>query len=142
MILVRQLLNDKGDAIYSTAPNAPVLEAIRTMAERNVGALLVLDGDALVGIVSERDYTRKVILMGRSSADTPVSAIMSAPAITVSSGDTVDHCMQVCTRSHVRHLPVVDGGAILGVLSIGDLVKAVISEQAEEIEHLQRYIAG
>jgi len=142
MILVRQLLNDKGDAIYSTAPDAPVLEAIRTMAERNVGALLVLDGGALVGIVSERDYTRKVILMGRSSADTPVSAIMSAPAITVSSSDTVDHCMQVCTRSHVRHLPVVDGNAILGVLSIGDLVKAVISEQAEEIEHLQRYIAG
>lgn len=142
MILVRQLLNDKGNAIHSTTPDAPVLAAIRTMAEHNVGALLVLEGGAITGIVSERDYTRKVILMGRSSADTPVSAIMSSPAITVSSSDSVDRCMQICTRSHVRHLPVVDDGVIVGVLSIGDLVKAVISEQAEEIEHLQRYIAG
>ncbi|ANB17456.1 CBS domain-containing protein [Dokdonella koreensis] len=142
MILVRQLLNDKGNAIYSVAPDAPVLAAIRTMAEHNVGALLVLRDGVIVGMVSERDYTRKIILKGRSSADTPVSDIMSSPVITVSSADSVGHCMHVCTRSHVRHLPVIDDGEIVGVLSIGDLVKAVISEQAEEIEQLQRYIAG
>jgi CBS domain-containing protein len=139
---VRHLLETKGSDFYAIAPDAPVLDAIKQMAERRIGALLVMRGDELVGIVSERDYARKVILMGRSSGDTPVRDIMTASVITVNPADTVDTCMRLCTDSRVRHLPVVEGGKVIGVLSIGDLVKAVISEQGAEIEHLQRYIAG
>ena len=142
MRLVRHLLEGKGSAIYAVAPDAPVLEAIRLMADKYVGALLVMEGVNLRGIVSERDYARKVILMGRSSKDTPVRDIMSAPVLTVAPQDTVGHCMKLVTDRRVRHLPVVDGSKVVGVLSIGDLVKAVIEDQAEELEHMQRYIAG
>ena len=142
MRLVRHLLEGKGSAIYAVAPDAPVLEAIRLMADRYVGALLVMEGANLHGIVSERDYARKVILKGRSSKDTPVRDIMSAPVLTVTPHDSVNHCMKLVTDQRVRHLPVVDGGKVGGVLSIGDLVKAVIEDQAEELEHMQRYIAG
>ena len=142
MRLVRHLLEGKGSAIYAVAPDAPVLEAIRLMADRYVGALLVMEGANLHGIVSERDYARKVILKGRSSKDTPVRDIMSAPVLTVTPHDSVNHCMKLVTDQRVRHLPVVDGGKVVGVLSIGDLVKAVIEDQAEELEHMQRYIAG
>ena len=142
MRLVKHLLEGKAAAIYSTGPDQPVLDAIRMMADKYVGALLVMDGDQLVGIVSERDYARKVILKGRSSADTPVREIMTAAVLTVGPGDSVNHCMKLVTEKRVRHLPVMDGGKVVGVLSIGDLVKAVIDDQAEQLEHLQRYIAG
>jgi len=140
MATVAQLLGRKPRAIFSIAPDAPVLEAVRLMAEHSVGALLVMQGTKLEGIVSERDYARKVILMGRSSADTPVRQIMTARVITVEPGDSADQCMQLMTDRHVRHLPVVEDGRVLGMLSIGDLVRAVLEEQAQTIEQLEQYI--
>lgn len=142
MLEVRQLLAEKGHRIFAIGPDEPVLAAVRLMADHYIGALLVMRDDELVGIVSERDYARKIILQNRASAETPVRDIMSTPVITVQPDDTTDTCMRICTERRVRHLPVVDGGKVVGVLSIGDLVKAVISEQSQEIEHLQRYIAG
>ena len=140
MTIVRQLLERKPAALFSVEPETPVLEAIRAMAEHRVGALLVMTDRRLVGIVSERDYARKVILLGRASADTPVADIMSAPVITVQQHDTVQTCMQLMTDRHVRHLPVIDGDKVLGMVSIGDLVKAVIAEQQQQIEQLESYI--
>ena len=140
MIHVRQLLDRKGRQVFSIAPGAAVLDAIRMMAEHHVGAQLVMQGDALSGIVSERDYARKVILMGRSSADTPVRDIMSAPVITVQPETPVEQCMKIMTDHRVRHLPVIDGGAVVGMVSIGDLVKVVIAEQQQHIEQLESYI--
>jgi CBS domain-containing protein len=142
MLEVRQLLANKGHRIFAIGPDEPVLAAVRLMADHYIGALLVMRGDELVGIVSERDYARKIILQNRASAETPVRDIMSAPVVTVRPNDTTDTCMRICTERRVRHLPVVEGGKVVGVLSIGDLVKAVISEQSQQIEHLQRYIAG
>lgn len=142
MRLVKHLLEAKPRAIHAIGPEQPVLEAIRIMADKHVGALLVMRGSELLGIVSERDYARKVILKGKSSADTPVSDIMSAPVLTVDPGDSAHRCMRVMTEQRIRHLPVVHDGKVVGVLSIGDLVKAVIEEQAEQLEQLQRYIAG
>ena len=139
---VKHLLELKGNAVYAIAPEAPVLEAIRTMAERGIGALLVMRGNELIGIVSERDYARKVILKGRSSKDTPVAEIMTASPISVDPASSVDECMRLCTDQRVRHLPVIDSARVVGVVSIGDLVKAVIDDQAVEIDQLQRYIAG
>jgi CBS domain-containing protein len=110
------------------------------MAEHRVGALLVMQGVELIGVVSERDYARKVILLGRSSSDTPVRTIMSSPVITVSPDDSVSHCMQLMTERHVRHLPAVENGRVVGMVSIGDLVKAVIAEQRAQIEQLENYI--
>ncbi len=126
--------------MYSIEPEDPVLEAIRLMAERHVGALLVMKAGELVGIVSERDYARKVILKGRSSADTPVWQIMSSPVLTVSPHESVQECMELMTAHRVRHLPVVESGRVMGVISIGDLVKAVIEEQKQTIEQLESYI--
>jgi CBS domain-containing protein len=140
MTTVRKLLEGKGRAIYSVEPQAAVLDAVRLMAEHHVGALVVMRGAALEGIVSERDYARKVILRGRSSADTPVRDIMSAPVLTVSLDTSVQACMQLMTDRHVRHLPVVDGARVIGMISIGDLVKAVIAEQQAQIEQLESYI--
>ena len=140
MTIVRQLLEHKGRAIFSVEPETPVLEAIRAMAAHHVGALLVMQGEALRGIVSERDYARKVILLGRSSADTPVRDIMSSPVITVSPDTSVQTCMQLMTDKRVRHLPVVDEARVVGMVSIGDLVKAVIAEQQQQIEQLEQYI--
>ena len=128
MRLVKHLLEDKGGAIHAIEPDKPVLDAIRLMADKYIGALLVMRGSQLLGIVSERDYARKVILKGRSSADTPVREIMSAQVLTVAPGDSVNHCMQLVTDKRVRHLPVVDDGRVIGVVSIGDLVKAVIAD--------------
>ena len=140
MISVRQLLDRKGRQIFSIAPGDAVLAAIRLMAERHVGALLVMEGDTLAGIVSERDYARKVILMGRSSADTPVRDIMSTPVVTVQPETPVEKCMQIVTERRVRHLPVIERGRVVGMVSIGDLVKAVIAEQQQQIEQLESYI--
>lgn len=142
MTTVKHLLDAKGSQIYCVEPEDPVLEAIEVMAEKHVGALLVMRGPELLGIVSERDYARKVILLGRSAEETPVWQIMSAPVLTVSPQDSVSHCMQLVTKSRVRHLPVVSDGTVVGVISIGDLVKAVIEEQQQQIESLERYITS
>ena len=142
MRTVRQLLEAKAPEIHAIGPDAPVIDAIRLMAEKRIGAVLVMDGARLAGILSERDYARKIVLQGRSSADTPVSAIMTAEVVVVGLGDSADHCMQLVTDQRIRHLPVVDGGRVIGVVSIGDLVKAVIEDQQVELDQLQRYIAS
>lgn len=142
MRTVQQMIAAKGGTVYAIAPDEPVLEAIRRMAEYRIGALLVMSDEALEGIVSERDYARKVILKGRSSADTRVSEVMTRDVHTVGLDRTVHGCMKLMTEQRIRHLPVVDGGKVVGVLSIGDLVKAVIEDQQAEIAQLQSYIAG
>jgi CBS domain-containing protein len=140
MATASALLKHKGRVIYSVPPDAPVLEAIREMAEHSVGALLVMQHEHLMGVVSERDYARKVILKGRSSSETLVSQIMSTPVLTVRPDQSVNECMRIMTESRVRHLPVVDGERVVGVLSIGDLVRAVLEEQQQTIEQLEQYI--
>lgn len=140
MATAAQLLKYKGYSIHSIDPEAPVLEAIRLMAEFSVGALLVMQGGQLLGVVSERDYARKVILLGRSSSETPVWQIMSSPVLTVGPQESVRECMRIVTERRVRHLPVVDGERVVGVLSIGDLVRSVLEEQQQTIEQLEHYI--
>jgi CBS domain-containing protein len=140
MASVKQILERKGSAIFAVKPEDPVLEAIRLMADKHVGALLVMKGEELVGIVSERDYARKVILLGRSSSATSVSQIMSTPVQTVSLEQSVDDCMRLVTERRIRHLPVVDRGRVTGMISIGDLVKAVIEDQQLTIQQLESYI--
>lgn len=142
MSQVKQLLESKGSTIFSVAPDAPVLDAIKRMAEHRVGALLVMRDSELVGVLSERDYARKVILQGHSSAQTAVSDIMTSAPLTVGPDTDVFDCMRLCTDCRIRHLPVVQDDMVIGVISIGDLVKAVIDAQAEQIEHLERYITG
>ena len=140
MITVRTLLERKGRAIFSVEPKAAVLDAVRIMAEHHVGALLVMRGATLEGIVSERDYALKMILRGRSAADTVVRDIMTSPVLTVSLDTSVQQCMQLVTDRRVRLLPVVEGARVVGMVSIGDLVKAVIAEQQQQIEQLESYI--
>jgi CBS domain-containing protein len=142
MQTVNQLLTVKGGQIFSVGPDDSVLQAIELMATRHVGALLVMNQGSLLGIISERDYARKVILKKRSSSDTTVADIMTASPVTVSPDDTVHHCMELMTDGRFRHLPVVQTGRVIGMLSIGDLVKAVIEAQKDQIEQLERYIAG
>ena len=139
---VSQILQRKGSQVVSLAADEPVLEAIRLMAEHHIGAVLVMRGDELVGIASERDYARKVILQGRSSSDTPVSTIMSTPVTCVGPQESVEKCMAIMTERHIRHLPVLEDGRLTGIVSIGDLVKEVIAEQEQEISYLQQYIAS
>lgn len=140
MKTVKQLLEAKGAVIYSVAPDASVFEAIKLMAEKGVGALVVLDAGRLAGVISERDYARKVILHGKSSQATLVRDIMTEKVITVRSAQTVEECMTVMTQHRIRHLPVVDSGKLAGVLSIGDLVKEVIADREETIKQLENYI--
>jgi CBS domain-containing protein len=142
MLRVRYLLSLKDPSVWSIGSDEPVLQAIQMMADKHVGALPVLKEGELVGIVSERDYARKVILLGRSSADTPVWQIMSAPVTTVTPEEEVHRCMEIMTEQHIRHLPVIERGKLIGIISIGDLVKAVIDEQQQTIDQLERYIAG
>ena len=142
MKLVQHLLAAKGEQVISIAPDASVLDAIKLMAEEGIGALVVLDGEALAGIVSERDYARKVILKGRSSEATAVADIMTAEVLTATKDSTVDRCMAMMTDKRCRHLPVVDEDRVIGMISIGDLVQAIIADQKEEIEQLEQYIAG
>jgi len=142
MRTVRQLLESKAPEVFAIGPDQPVLDAIKLMADKRIGALLVMQAGRLVGIVSERDYARKIVLQGRSSATTPVSEIMTGQVVSVRLDDTADRCMQLVTDRRIRHLPVLEGDAVLGVVSIGDLVKAVIEDQQVEIDQLQRYIAS
>ena len=142
MLRVKYLLALKGKDVWSIGPEAPVLDAIQLMADKHIGALPVMRGAELLGIVSERDYARKVILKGRSSADTPVRDIMSTPVRTVSPDEGVQRCMEIMTEYRIRHLPIVEKQRVVGMISIGDLVKAVIEEQQQTITELERYIAG
>ena len=128
--------------VHSIAPDQMVLEALKLMSEKNVGALPVIENGQVVGVISERDYARKIVLEGRSSVGTPVRAIMSAPVVTADSQQSIERCMAVMTDSHLRHLPVVEGGQLIGLLSIGDLVKEAIVEQANLIQQLEHYIRG
>ena len=136
------ILRNKSGGIYSIGPDATVYDALALMAEREVGALLVMSAGKLVGIISERDYARKIILQGRLSKETAVHEIMTGAMYTVTTDDTVDECMRVMTHHHIRHLPVFEGGKLVGVISIGDLVNAIISEQAKTIDHLHTYIGA
>ncbi|HAQ27435.1 CBS domain-containing protein [Stutzerimonas nitrititolerans] len=143
MKTVAQLLRDKQHQnVHTISSEATVLEFLQAMAEHNVGALPVVDNGELVGIVSERDYARKIVLQGRSSVGTPVSTIMSSPVITTEPQQSIQACMSLMTDRHLRHLPVVDEGRLVGLLSIGDLVKEAIAEQADLIQQLERYIRG
>ncbi|MGH8655118.1 MAG: CBS domain-containing protein [Gammaproteobacteria bacterium] len=142
MKTLRQLLDEKGHEVVSIAAGDSVFDAIKLMAEKGIGALVVMDGLKLVGVVSERDYARKVILQGRSSHTTSVREIMSAPVVCASPEHTVQECMALVTDKRIRHLPVLQGAELVGMISIGDLVKSIIAEQQFVIEQLENYIAG
>ena len=140
MKLVKHLLDTKGSEVISIAPAASVFDAIKLMADRAVGSLLVMDGEKIIGIVTERDYARKVILLGRSSETTRVEQVMSTEVFTATAEQTVRECMTLMTEKRIRHLPVVADDKVIGMISIGDLVQAIISEQQQEIEQLEQYI--
>ena len=139
---IGSLLKQKGTDIWFVSPGTSVFEAISVMSDKGVGALLVIDNGKLVGIISERDYARKVILKGKSSRETPVSDIMTSQVITITTSETLDDSMMIMTRNRIRHLPVLENGRIVGVISIGDLVKWIISIQGEAINQLENYITG
>jgi CBS domain-containing protein len=142
MKTVLRLLQKKGSEVWTIGPEASVFSALERMAEKNVGALVVTEGERPVGIFSERDYARKVVLRGRSSRETPVKEIMTRDPITVSPGESVDRCMELMTEKRVRHLPVLDENRLAGIVSIGDIVKEVITEQSATISYLEDYITG
>jgi CBS domain-containing protein len=143
MKLVKHLLDAKGRNIISISPDASVFDAIKLMADKAIGSLVVMNEDGkLAGIVTERDYARKVIIRGRSSRETPVAKIMTSDVFTTTTDHRVDKCMEMMTEHKIRHLPVVEDGAVVAMISIGDLVQAIIADQQEEIEHLEQYISG
>ncbi|HYK91955.1 MAG TPA: CBS domain-containing protein [Acidobacteriota bacterium] len=139
---VRDLLKTKGQATWRATPNSTVYEALRQMAEKNVGALLVMEGDRVVGIFSERDYARKVMLKGKFSAETFVREVMTENLITIAPHQSIEECMELMTNKHIRHLPVMEDGKLIGVISIGDVVKSIIEDQKATITHLEGYIIG
>jgi CBS domain-containing protein len=139
---VSSLLHLKGSTVWQVSPEATVFDAIKLMSEKNIGALPVMSGDRLVGIFTERDYTRKIALMGKTSKDTRVQEILSGEVICVTPNDSVEECMRLMTEHRIRHLPVVEGQKILGIISIGDLVNWIISAQNSAIEQMEQYIAG
>ena len=139
---VNDVLKVKGGQLVSIAPNDTVFEAIKIMADKEIGALLVMEGDNLLGILTERDYARKIIILGKSSKETAVQEIMTTRVMVVNPGNTVEECMAIMTDKHVRHLPVVEHGRVVGIISIGDAVKAIISEQHFTINNLVNYIMG
>ncbi|MCB1895689.1 MAG: CBS domain-containing protein [Zoogloeaceae bacterium] len=139
---VRQILDGKGDAVFAVAPSATVLEALRCMQANDIGGVLVTEGTQLRGIFTERDYARKVTLQGKASKDVKVSEVMTANVLTISPSQTIDDVMAMMTENRIRHIPVVEKGTIVGVITIGDAVKAVIAEQQATIEHLESYISG
>ena len=139
---VSDILKEKGDILLSVKPDTIILDALRLMSEKNVGALVVLDGERLAGIFSERDYARKVILKGRTSLDTLVKDIMTEDVFTVAPEDTIEECMQLMTKKRIRHLPVVLSNKVIGLISIGDVVKYIIEDQGMTIEYLRQYMSG
>jgi CBS domain-containing protein len=139
---IGSILNRKGTTVWSVSPTNTVFEAISMMAEKNIGALPVLEGDRLVGLISERDYARKVILLGRGSRETSVAEIMTVHLKTVGLGDSVQECMQIMTENRVRHLPVLEEGKLVGLISIGDCVNWIISAQTAAIDDLERFVTG
>ena len=142
MLRIRDVLNTKGNQIWSIGPDATVYEALELMAEKNVGALVVLDGERLAGIFSERDYARKMILKGKHSRDTLVKELMTSEVYSVTPGETVEECMAVMTAAHCRHMPVFEDKKLVGVVSIGDIVSAAITEHKVKIRDLEKYITG
>ncbi|MDH3451933.1 MAG: CBS domain-containing protein [Gammaproteobacteria bacterium] len=142
MKTVKQLLREKGSAVHTISPHATVLEALHTMAELNIGALIVVEGDQIAGLLSERDYARKGILEGRYSKDTKVRDLMTSAVVCVSPEQTVDACMALMTEKRVRHLPVLEGGRLAGIVSIGDALKTIIEDQQFTIDQLAHYISG
>jgi CBS domain-containing protein len=142
MIRVKHLLERKGNTVETIEASRPVLEALEVMAQHEIGALPVMRNGELVGMLSERDYARKVVLLGRTSAETEVARIMASPVITVEPTDTVNHCMQLMTDRRFRHLPVLEDGKLIGIVSIGDLVRAQIEEAQDTIRELERFISG
>lgn len=142
MKLVKHLLDAKGRHVIAISPDSSVFEAIKIMADKSIGSLVVMEDEKLAGIVTERDYARKVIVKGRSSKSTWVAEIMTTDVVTTSSAETVDKCMAVMTELRIRHLPVLEDNRVIGMISIGDLVQAIIADQKEEIEHLEHYISG
>ena len=137
---VREVLRDKGQAVWTVDADAAVIAALKLMADKEIGALMVVEGERLVGVISERDYARKVVLRGKSSKDTPVREIMTQKVLYVRPEQTIEECMALMTEKHIRHLPVFDGDRLVGVVSIGDLVKEVISQQEFIIKQLETYI--
>jgi len=142
MDLVWQVLESKGHEVWTIAPDATVFQALQLMADKNIGSLLVLDGSEVVGIFSERDYARKVVLQGKDCTNTPLREVMSSRVLYVRIDQSVDDCMALMTDKHIRHLPVVDGDRLVGLISIGDVVKSLISEQVFVITQLENYITG
>ncbi|MEI6676007.1 MAG: CBS domain-containing protein [Verrucomicrobiota bacterium] len=139
---VSQILANKGTAVFTTTPDATVFDALTLMGEKNIGALVVMEGDSVAGIFSERDYSRKVILQGKSSRTTRVSEILSRPAICIAPDDGIEECMKRMTLNRIRHLPVVDGDRLLGLVSIGDVVNWIMHAQRHAIQQLTEYISG
>ncbi len=142
MKTIKEVLRDKGRAVWTIDADASVLDALKLMADKEIGALMVMEGGQIAGVMSERDYARKVVLHGRSSKDTPVREIMTRKVLYVRPEQTVEESMALMTEKHVRHMPVLDGDQMIGVVSIGDIVKSVISEQQFLISHLENYIRG
>ena len=142
MKTVMQLLQAKGTEVHKVGLDARVYDALKLMAEKNIGAMPVVENGVVIGLISERDYTRKIALQGKSSRETPVAEIMNQPVISVTSATTIDACMQIVTRQRVRHLPVIDDGRLVGMVSIGDLVNWIISAQNVALEQMESYIMG
>ncbi len=142
MKTVRNILQYKSQSIYSVDPDTSVLDALKIMMDKNISALLVMEGPELKGIFTERDYARKIILQGKSSKDTKIKEVMTASLEVINLNSSIDHCMQIMTDKHIRHLPIVDNGKVSGMISIGDLVKFVINDQKQTIEQLQSYISS
>jgi CBS domain-containing protein len=142
MITVQELLANKRGGVVTTSPDSSVYDALALMSQHDIGALPVLEDGRLVGVLSERDYARGVVLRGRSSREMTVGELMSTPPVVVGQGDSIEHCMTVVTEQRIRHLPVVENGALIGIVTIGDLVKATISHQALVIDELEHYIRG
>ncbi|MDP2412430.1 CBS domain-containing protein [Daejeonella sp.] len=142
MKTVRNIFQNKSTSIYSVSPDSSVLDALQVMMDKNISALLVMEGSELKGIFTERDYARKIILQGKSSKDTKIEGVMTAKLEVINLNSSIDHCMQIMTDKHIRHLPVIDNGKVAGMISIGDLVKFVIEDQKQTIEQLQSYISS
>jgi CBS domain-containing protein len=142
MKTVRNILQYKSTSIYSVDPETSVLDALQIMMDKNISALLVMEGSELKGIFTERDYARKIILQGKSSKETKIKEVMTASLEVINLNSSIDHCMQIMTDKHIRHLPIVDNGKVSGMISIGDLVKFVIEDQKQTIEQLQSYISS